>query len=250
MTHSDRVATVSLNNEQERNRLTGTMREDLLDALRAVCSSRDTRCITITGIGPDFCGGADIQEMAALHQARDVGEVRRRISLGGEIVATIQHASQPVIAALKGLVGGAGVGLALACDVRLGADTTAFVPGFVRLGLLPDWGSIDGLAEIVGRGSAADVLLTGDLVDAQRAYAIGLIQHLYAAERLESAVASYATRLAATPQAAVAAVKERLHSTTRVVDIPLTDFELDRQASLFLSPECGEALERYAGKVR
>jgi 2-(1,2-epoxy-1,2-dihydrophenyl)acetyl-CoA isomerase len=188
------VATITLNHPDAHNRLVGDMREDLLRHVQTASDAPDVGCIVITGAGRDFCGGADVEEMLALHRFRNVNEIRRRVHLGSDVVRAIRSASQPVIAAVNGMAAGAGVGLALACDVRLGSERARFAAGFVRLGLLPDWGGLDSVARAAGAGAAADILLSGTPVAAERAVSLGLLQHVYSDMSFDAAVRAYQTR--------------------------------------------------------
>jgi 2-(1,2-epoxy-1,2-dihydrophenyl)acetyl-CoA isomerase len=245
------VATITLNYPERQNRLVESMREDLLACVLAASDATDVRCIIITGAGEDFCGGADVKEMLDLHRSGNADEVRRRVGLGSNVVRAIRSAPQPVLAAVNGLAAGAGVGLALACDIRLGSDRTRFAASFVRLGLLPDWGGLDSVVRAAGDGAAADILLSGNPVSAERALSVGLLQHLYPLHEFDARVHTYAVRIARFPRLAVFAIKERLIATSKLGHAEsLLDFELSRQSSLFLSPECGTALQSFVDRER
>jgi 2-(1,2-epoxy-1,2-dihydrophenyl)acetyl-CoA isomerase len=144
------------------------------------------------------------------------------------------------------MAAGAGVGLALACDIRLGSERARFAAGFVRLGLLPDWGGLDSVTQAAGAGAAADIFLSGTPVAAERALSLGLLQYVYSEEEFRAAVQAYAERIAHFPRAAVSAIKEGLVVASRFHDPEfLSDFELSRQSELFLSPACGDALQSF-----
>lgn len=240
------VAAITLNHPDAHNRLVGAMREDLLRHVHTASHADDVGCIVITGAGRDFCGGADVEDMLALHRSRDVTEIRRRVQLGSDVVRAIRSAPQPVVAAVNGMAAGAGVGLALACDIRLGSARTRFAAGFVRLGLLPDWGALDSVIRAAGVGAAADILLSGTPVDADRAVSLGLLQYVYSEEGFCAAIQAYAERIAQFPRLAVSAIKNGLVAASGHRDPDfLLDFELSRQSELFLSPGCGDALQSF-----
>jgi 2-(1,2-epoxy-1,2-dihydrophenyl)acetyl-CoA isomerase len=240
------VAVITLHHPDARNRLADAMREELLHHLQTASNARDVGCIVVTGAGRDFCGGADVEEMLALHHSGDVAEIRRRVQLGTDVLQAIRSSPLPVIAAVNGMAAGAGVGLALACDIRLGSERARFAAGFVRLGLLPDWGGLDSVTRAAGAGAAADILFSGNPVAAERALSLGLLQHVYSEEEFHAAVQAYAERIAQFPRLALTAIKEGLVVASRHHDPEfLSDFELSRQSELFLTPGCGDALQSF-----
>jgi 2-(1,2-epoxy-1,2-dihydrophenyl)acetyl-CoA isomerase len=245
------IATITLNYPEAQNRFAESMREELLGCVVTASGATEVGCIVLTGAGENFCGGADVEEMLALHRSGDVDEIRRRVQLGGEVVDAIRKAPQPVVAAVNGLAAGAGVGLALACDIRLGSDRTRFAAGFVRLGLLPDWGGLDSVLRSAGHGGAADMLLSATPVDAERSLSLGLLQHVYPLHEFDAQVRSYSDRIARFPRAAVLAIKERLIAMSyRGQADSILDFELERQTLLFLENECGQALQSFVDRQK
>jgi enoyl-CoA hydratase len=146
----------------------------------------------ITGAGEKaFVAGADIAEMAALdpHQAQLFSHELR------ESFDTLEHAGKPVIAAVNGFALGGGCELAMACHVRIAADTAKFGQPEVGLGLIPGAGGTQRLPRLVGRGRALDLILTGEMIDAAEAYRIGLVTRVVPATELASATAAYAAKL-------------------------------------------------------
>ncbi len=106
----------------------------------------------IRGAGANFSAGADIEELIALHQRDDRDEIRRRVALGAAVVREIRAMPKPVVAAVDGNAAGAGMNLALACDLRVGSERTVFTESFVRIGLVPDWAGLHSLVGLVGAG--------------------------------------------------------------------------------------------------
>src|SRR5947199_1942956 len=124
------VTTITLNRPDKLNAFSGTMREELLAALREAPG----RVIVITGAGRAFCAGGDVDFMSALQKNGDVDAFRKLLDAGREIVTTIAAIDKPVIAAVNGVAAGAGCNLALACDYRMASDTAKFSASFVKIG--------------------------------------------------------------------------------------------------------------------
>jgi 2-(1,2-epoxy-1,2-dihydrophenyl)acetyl-CoA isomerase len=135
---TDRVAVVTLNRPDVMNAFSDTMREDLLQSVREAESNPEVRCVVIIGAGRAFCAGGDIASMAELQDKGDTSVIERRITLGSQVVHCLREMPKPVIAAINGAAAGAGMNLALACDIRLAAKSARFSESFVKIGLVPD----------------------------------------------------------------------------------------------------------------
>src|SRR6185369_4394349 len=134
------VTTITLNRPDKLNAFSGTMREDLLAALRAGADDAEVRVIVITGAGRAFCAGGDVEFMSGLQKSSDVGAFRKLLDAGRDIVTAIAEIDKPVIASVNGVAAGAGCNLALACDYRIASDGAKFSESFVKIGMHPDWG--------------------------------------------------------------------------------------------------------------
>jgi 2-(1,2-epoxy-1,2-dihydrophenyl)acetyl-CoA isomerase len=243
------VAIVVLDRPAVMNRFEGTMREDLLAALRELGDDTRARAVMITGAGGQFSAGADIEELVALHEHGDVEEIRRRVDLGAAIVRELRAIPKPVVAAVDGNAAGAGMNLALACDVRVGSERSVFTESFVRIGLVPDWGGLHSLVRLVGAGRAADLVMTGDRVRADRAEAIGILQHVYPVETFAADALAYTTRLAQGPSRALAAMKEGLRAATDDALEAVLTLERDAQSALFAGDDCLAGLHAFLQKT-
>ena len=181
---SDRVACITLNRPEVLNAFEGTMREELLAALERAADDRAVRCVMITGAGRAFCAGGDIASMAELQADNNDGVIKDRMVVGGKIIRLIRSMAKPVIAAVNGAAAGAGMNLALGCDLRLGADTARFAESFVKIGLVPDWAGFSSLPRLVGTAKALELMLTGERIDAAEALRLGSAQPGVCARRL------------------------------------------------------------------
>jgi 2-(1,2-epoxy-1,2-dihydrophenyl)acetyl-CoA isomerase len=201
-----------LNRPDKLNAFTGTMREDLLTALRACEDDADVRVVVITGAGRAFCAGGDVESMSGLQKSGDVVSFRKLLDAGRDVILQIATMRKPVIAAINGIAAGARCNLALACDYRIAAEGAKLSESFVRIGLHPDWGGTWLLPRLVGRSKAMEILMTGRMVDATEALAIGMIDRI--ASDLIAETDQFARTLAAAP-IALAGIKRALLASKR-----------------------------------
>lgn len=246
---ADRIATITLNRPDKLNAFAGDMRERLVSALVCVAEDRSVRVLVITGAGKGFCSGGDVQHMVDL-KARDADfdALSPLLEVGREIVTRIAALPIPVIAAVNGVAAGAGCNLALACDVRLASSEARFGETFVKIGLHPDWGGTYTLPRLVGTAAALDLCWTGDLIGADAALQLGLVQRVFPAAEFETRWREYAARLAAAPATSVQAAKRTLRAAqARTLDQCLTA-ESNAQAACWASADSAEGLRAFVEK--
>ena len=249
LTAADGVAVLTLNRPDKLNAFAGDMRERLVQALACVAEDRSVRVLVITGAGKGFCSGGDVQHMVDL-KARGEGfdALAPLLEIGRDIVTRLAALPIPVIAAVNGVAAGAGCNLALACDVRLASSEARFGETFVRIGLHPDWGGTHALPRLVGTAAALDLCWTGDLVSADDALRMGLVQRVFPAAEFEARWRDYAARLASSPATSVRAIKcSILASVTRTLDQCLTA-EAHAQAACWASADSTEGLNAFVEK--
>lgn len=242
------VATITLNRPDKLNAFTGTMREDLLEALRACESDEAVRVVIITGAGRAFCAGGDVEYMHALQQTDDVTSFRKLLDAGRDIVLQIATMPKPVIAAVNGVAAGAGCNLALACDVRIVSDAAKFSESFVKIGLHPDWGGSWLLPRLVGRGRAMEMLATGRMVDAQEALQLRIADRVVAAAELARETETLAQSIAAASPIAIAGIKRALNASENNDLRAQLELEAEHQLACFLSDEAKEKIAKFATK--
>jgi 2-(1,2-epoxy-1,2-dihydrophenyl)acetyl-CoA isomerase len=210
------VAVLTLNRPERRNALTGDMLQALATVLDQVESADDVGAVLLTGAGGGFCAGGDVKGFAARGGegggAVDSIEVRsaRQVATEKATTGRLHGYAKPTIAALPGPAAGAGVGLALACDVRVGSPTAAIVPAFARVGLSGDYGGIWLLTSLVGPARARQMMLVGDRADAPKALEWGLLNWVVPADEVAGFALDTAARLAAGPREVLALVKQNL----------------------------------------
>ena len=186
------IAWITVNNPDKLNALDRTTVGEIAAACRQAQDDADVRVIVLTGAGEKaFVAGADIKQLASLNpvEAQSFSRFLQR-SLDG-----LERSSKPVIAAVNGFALGGGCELALACHVRIAADTARFGQPEASLGLMPGAGGTQRLQRVVGRGRALDLILSGEMIDAAEAHRIGLVNQVVPRAELRSAVEAYANNL-------------------------------------------------------
>ena len=207
------VAVVRLNHPSTLNALSDAMTAELNEALERLADDADVRAIVLTGEGRGFCSGADLGDIdrAGAAAAKPSELLENGYARAARCLA---RAPKPVLAAVNGVAAGAGMALALACDLRIASDAAWFTMGFVRIGLAPDSGAAFFLPRIVGSARALELSITGERVEAGRALELGLVNRVVTAERLHAETMELAGRLAEMPTAAIALTKGLLRDAS------------------------------------
>jgi 2-(1,2-epoxy-1,2-dihydrophenyl)acetyl-CoA isomerase len=202
------VLTLTLNRPEALNSFNIEMKESLLAGLKDAARDTNVRVVVLTGAGRAFSAGQDLKERTAPGVA-DLGtELRLRYN---PIVLAMRKLEKPVIGAINGVAAGAGISVALACDLRVAADNASFIEVFARVGLVPDTGSSWFLPRLVGYAKAAELSFTTDPVDAQTAERIGLVNRVVPADQLMNETNVLATRLARSAPIALGLAKRALN---------------------------------------
>jgi 2-(1,2-epoxy-1,2-dihydrophenyl)acetyl-CoA isomerase len=242
LTKDGAIATITLNRPEKLNAFSGTMREDLLAALQDAERDATCRVVVITGAGRAFCAGGDVDFMRQLQQRNDIDGFSKLLRAGGEVVTQIVQMPKPVIASINGVAAGAGCNLALACDYRIASDQAKLGETFVRIGLHPDWGGTWLLPRIVGRSKALEMMMTGRMVEANEALAIGLVDRL--TSDLAGETQKLASAIASAPAAVIADIKRALQTNNDLrAQLAL---ETENQIRAFSSPEAKEKISAFS----
>jgi len=203
---SESIATITVNRPEVRNALTQALMEELADAINQADEDTEVRALILTGAGEKaFVGGADINEVGARTTLTELGpKSRTRRS----VYTKLEHLSKPSIAAVNGFALGGGCEMALACTLRIAADTARFGQPEINLGIIPGLGGTQRLVRLVGKGNAMEMILTGDLIRADHALRIGLVNRVVPADQLMAEVRGLAGKLAAKAPLALRAAKD------------------------------------------
>ena len=201
------VATITLDRPGARNALTTAAKEELLAALGEAAADSQVRAVVLTGAGQAFCAGQDLREHAD-QLAAGVSPLRTVREHYNPIVTLITTMPKPVIASLPGVAAGAGASIAFACDFRIAARRASLLLAFARIGLSADSGASWTLQRLVGAARATELLMLAEPISAERALGLGLLTQIVDDDELAVRTAELASRLAAGPTAAYAAIKE------------------------------------------
>ncbi len=245
----DGIAVITLNRPGKLNAFAGDMRDRMVEALDLVAASPEVRVLVITGAGKGFCSGGDVQHMVDLKARHaEYDALAPLLDAGRDIVTRLAAFPFPVIAAVNGVAAGAGCNLALACDVRLASSEARFGETFVRIALHPDWGGTYHLPRLAGTACALDLCWTGDLVDADDALRLGLVQRVYAAAEFEVRWREYAARLAAAPATSVRAIKRTVLGSRYATLDQCLDAETAAQSACWSSADSDEGILAFVEK--
>ena len=202
------VAIVTLNRPKVLNALNTQTLSELAAVMAELKADAGVRAIVVTGAGEkSFVAGADINELAVLQPVEAIEHARR----GQQVFDTIEHLGKPVIAAVNGFALGGGCELAMACTIRLAAETARFGQPEINLGIIPGYAGSQRLPRLVGKGIALEILLSGDMVSAQRAYEIGLVNRVVPAADLLAEARKLAQTLASKAPIAVRYILDAVH---------------------------------------
>jgi enoyl-CoA hydratase len=223
---SDVYAVVTLNRPKVMNALNRALFAELDEVFTSLAGDSSVRAIIVTGAGEKaFAAGADIGELAALSAAEG-----QQMALQGQgVFRKIETCGKPVIAAIQGFALGGGCELAMACTIRIASEHARLGQPEVKLGLVPGYGGTQRLPRLVGKGAALKLLLTGDMVDAEEAFRIGLVDEVVPAETMMPRAETLARAIA---QQAPLAVAGCLRAVEGGYDLPI-EAGLELEASLF-----------------
>ncbi len=225
------MGTIVFDRPQVLNAFDDDLGREALEALAVAAADEQVRCIVVTGAGRAFCAGEDLGALAGGYESDHPPDLGRTLSdRYNPLIRAIRSAPKPVVAAINGVAAGAGVGIALACDFRIASEHAKLILAFIKVGLLPDSGSIWFLAKMVGAAKAWEIAATGDAVSAQEALTLGLVNQVVAADDFERGWSEFAEGLASGPTRAFALMKSLLDHTASASLNDQLDLEVQMQS--------------------
>ena len=225
---ADGVATLTLNRPEVLNAFDFDLTRALHDRLQEAERDPAVRCIVLTGAGKGFSAGQDLAVMAEAYKDGTTANVHFGEHIRetfNPIIARLRALEKPVIAAVNGAAAGAGLGIALACDLRFAADSARFFSGFVKIGLAPDSGLAYTLPRLVGTSRAMEFTFSGDPLDAAAAERWGMVNRVYPAALLMEETLAFARKLAAGPTRAIGLTKRVLNRSQDMDLAQLLEYE-------------------------
>ncbi len=245
----DRIATLTLNRPERLNALGGTLREELYDAVTAAGADSNVGVVVITGAGRGFCSGGDVKSMREHDQTGQRTPAGERLApIRDRAVLAIRDCPKPVIAAVNGAAAGAGMNLALACDMRIASTNAKFSQAFVKIGLAPDWGGSYFLPRVVGSAKACELIFTGDTIDAAEALKLGIVNAVAAPDELMAETYRLARKIAAGPPVAIQLAKRAIHHSEEVDLRTALEFETFAQCVCKDTEDAKEGVRAFIEK--
>lgn len=204
----DNLAIITFNRPHVRNALNRVVMEEFGEALDSAEADPDVRALIITGAGDRaFVSGSDITELRGRTTITEIGPISRQRR---GVLVRLEHLYKPSIAAINGAAIGGGCEIALACTIRIAADTALLGQPEVNLGIIPGFGATQRLARLIGKGRAMEMILTGDPIDAQEAHRIGLVNRVVPGPQLMETAKALGRKFASKPPLALRAAKDAI----------------------------------------
>lgn len=251
----DMLATITLNRPDVNNAFDRSMMGEIDDALNDASQDPNVRVVILTGAGKAFCAGGDVNMLMTLISSgaewvrTTVGDVVQRVGTMPTTVLKIRNMTKPVIAAVNGMAAGGGMGLALACDMRIISDKARFSTIFIKRGVIPDCAVTYNLPRLVGMAKACEMVLTGSVINAQEAERIGLVNKVVPHDELMKATKEFAGEIAKNPPLAVGMAKAMLYRGMLAEDIGAhMDFENYTQNMLMSTEDFKEGINSFMEK--
>jgi 2-(1,2-epoxy-1,2-dihydrophenyl)acetyl-CoA isomerase len=243
----DGVVTVTMNRPERKNAANGAMLRELRTTFEEIEDNPDDRCMVLTGAGGAFCSGADLSDPSgpATDPTRSGLSRMRRL---GDVALALHHISKPTIAKVDGFAVGAGLSLALGCDLAVCSDRAKLSMIFAKRGLALDNGASWLLPRLVGMAKAKEIALFGGMWSGQEAATMGIVNRVLPLEQLDAFVDEWARTLAAGPPLALSMTKTLLHASSMASMEQAVEDEARCQALNFSTNDTQEALAAFAEK--
>ncbi|PKB68524.1 MAG: hypothetical protein BZY82_00625 [SAR202 cluster bacterium Io17-Chloro-G3] len=216
--YQERIARITLNRPDKLNALNDQMRRELIEGIELVAIDDEIRVLVLTGAGRGFCSGADTTGLAGgMNQGQHSGErgaeeIRRGFDTAHQLLLGLHRMEKPTIAMVNGVAAGAGLDLACTCDIRVGSSNARFISSYIRIGLFPGYGGAWLYPRLLGSvAKAAELLFTGDAMEAEEAQQHGLLNRMVEPEQLERVTMEIAHKIAQGPPIAMRLSKMMLY---------------------------------------
>ncbi|MCL4423232.1 MAG: enoyl-CoA hydratase-related protein [Actinobacteria bacterium] len=241
------VATIMLNRPQRKNAFTLDMVDKWAGALQEAAKDPAIRSIVLRGAGDAFCAGIDIEE---LEKVEPTPLARRQMLTDTihRVALSLEDLDKPVVAAVAGPAVGAGMDMALMCDIRLAGISARFSEGYIRVGLIPGDGGCLWLPRLVGVARALELLLTGDFIDGQEAERIGVVNHCYPDDELLGKTYELANKLASMPPIAAGLIKRSTYQSLHMDVRTHLNMMASHMAVVQSTDDSSEAMSAFSQK--
>jgi 2-(1,2-epoxy-1,2-dihydrophenyl)acetyl-CoA isomerase len=241
------IATITIARPEIRNALGPEEWRGLHEAVRTAGDDESVRVVVLRGAGGTFCSGGDLQTLPE-RLALPVSTRRNRLVRESRVIRDLRALQKPVVAVIEGHCLGAGLSLALACDLRIAASLARFAASFHRIGLTADFGASYLLPDAVGVSKALELLLMAEVIDAAEALRIGLVHRVYPAEEFPGRSHDLVAGLAQLPTQAVAATKLSVYRSARMGLAAALEYEAAGQAIMGKTEDVAEGVKAFQEK--
>jgi 2-(1,2-epoxy-1,2-dihydrophenyl)acetyl-CoA isomerase len=247
---ADGVAVLTLNRPERLNAMSERMLDGLLEALPRLAERGDVGAVVLTGAGRGFCAGGDVKAMAEGTEMPGTTLEERAHGLRSrmEVSRWLHEMPKPTIAMVKGAAAGAGLSLALACDLRVAGESARFATAFARVGYSGDFGGSYFLTRLVGTAVARELYYTAEIVEAPRALALGLVNRVVPDARLEAETMALAARIARGPRVALSYMKRNMNAAEGGTLKDLLDLEAWHHTRTGMTEDHREAARAFVEK--
>jgi len=255
------ILTITLNRPESKNSVTEQAARLLREAIADAEFDSRVRVVIVTGAGGSFCSGGNFKGFGSVDEGNPIAlrhskeplwnEIEyksRRFFHGFEGPLLLHTMGKPTIAMVRGSAVGAGVGLAASCDFRYASETAYFLPGYIRVGISPDYGSSYYVTKLIGPSRTRRMYFTGDKVDARQAHAIGLVDEVFAEDKLEEETMAFARRLAKQAPVALHYTKESINAAESQHLRDVLALEARNFARTFQTEDAKEAVQAFIDK--
>jgi 2-(1,2-epoxy-1,2-dihydrophenyl)acetyl-CoA isomerase len=244
----DSIVTLTMNRPDRLNALNNDLSTALNKTLGRIARDQSVFVVILTGEGRAFCAGGDLAVIGKGRATGNDAELGPILRSGMQAVLKIRTMPQPVIAAVNGPAAGAGMNLALAADIRVAVEEATFGQNFAKVGLFPDYGGTYFLPRLIGPAKAAEMFYTGEMIDSKTALQLGIVNHVFPADRFQAEVKSLAAKIAAGPQVAIRAVKQTIFARAKNELAAALEREVEHQLNCFHSEDCQEGIRAFMEK--
>ena len=256
-THEGGVATLTMNRPEARNALTGEMQAALAEAIPRLASDPKVRLVVLTGAGGAFCAGGDVKGFAAATSRAPSGgggfNMEQRIHglrAGMEVCRWLHEMPKPTLAVIGGPAAGAGLSLALACDLRIAADDAKLTTAFSKVGLSGDYGGTYFLSKLVGGAKARELYFTADVITGAEALTLGIVNKSVPRADLAEAAADWTRYLAGLPTTAIGYMKRNLNAADHATLSEVLDIEAQNMVRTMMTEDHKTASAAFVAKAK
>jgi 2-(1,2-epoxy-1,2-dihydrophenyl)acetyl-CoA isomerase len=256
-THADGVATLTMNRPEARNALTGEMQAALAEAINRLAADPSVRAVVLTGAGGAFCAGGDVKGFAADSSRGSGGgggfnlEQRAHgLRTSMDVVRVLHEMPKPTLAVIPGPAAGAGLSLALACDLRIATTDAKLTTAFSKVGLAGDYGGSYFLTHLVGAAKTRELYFTADVITGAEALALGIVNKAVPAAELAQIAGDYARYLAGLPTVAIGYMKRNLNAADHATLSEVLDLEALHMVRTMMTDDHKAAAQAFVDKAK